>query len=120
MQYENLEVWVRSKQLCVNVYTHFANSRDFGFKDQITRSALSICSNIAEGMEYSTKKEKTRYLQISKASCGEFKTQTIIGMEIGYINKTIGENWLAESETLGRMLGGFIRSLKSDPVTRNP
>ena len=48
---EKLDVWKRSCRLSVDIYKLFANSKDFGFKDQITRSALSIASNIAEGME---------------------------------------------------------------------
>ena len=47
MKCERLDVWKRSCRLSVDVYKCFASSRDFGFKDQITRSSLSIASNIA-------------------------------------------------------------------------
>ncbi len=49
MQFEDLTVWKRSHCLAVFVYKVFCTSTDFGFKDQITRSALSVPSNIAEG-----------------------------------------------------------------------
>jgi len=52
-----------------------ANLKDFGFKDQITRSSLSIASNIAEGMERSTEKEKARFLEIARGSAAELRTQ---------------------------------------------
>jgi len=48
---ENLEVWKRSCRLSVNLYKSLGSCKDYGFKDQITRSALSIPSNIAEGYE---------------------------------------------------------------------
>lgn len=80
MYYENLDVWKRSKSLAVSVYKHLANLRDFGFKDQVTRSALSVSSNIAEGGERFYVKEKKQFFSIAKGSIGEFKSQTYIGI----------------------------------------
>ncbi len=48
---ENLEVWKRACRLSVSIYQVFADSKQYAFKDQITRSAFSIPSNIAEGYE---------------------------------------------------------------------
>ena len=76
MKYEDYAIWQRSKSLAVDVYKELRMLKDWGFKDQITRSALSIPSNIAEGMERRSKKELRHFLTISKGSCGEFKTQT--------------------------------------------
>ena len=90
-----------------------ANLKDFGFKDQITRSSLSIPSKIAEGMERSTEKEKARFLEIARGSAAELKTQIMIGIEIKYINKETGEQWLKETKEISAMLIGLTRSLKS-------
>ena len=113
MPFENLEVWKRAKELSVNIYRSMANLKGFGFKDQITRSSLSIPSNIAEGMERSTEKEKARFLEIAKGSVAELRTQIMIGIEIEYINKEIGELWLKETKEISAMLVGLTRSLKS-------
>lgn len=83
---ENLDVWKRSCRLSVEVYRNFADCRDFGFKDQITRSSLSIGSNIAEGMEKESNKEKMRFIEIAKGSAAELITQVYIGIEIEYRN----------------------------------
>ena len=48
MRFEQLHVWQRSADLACEVYIHFKTSKEFGLKDQITRSALSISSNIAD------------------------------------------------------------------------
>jgi four helix bundle protein len=56
MRCENLDVWKRSCRMSVDIYKYFQESKDFGFKDQITRSSLSIASNIAEGMEKNEKR----------------------------------------------------------------
>ena len=49
MGFEDLEVWKRSVRLSADIYKHFKDLKDYGFRDQITRSGLSIASNIAEG-----------------------------------------------------------------------
>ncbi len=54
MKFEDMDVWKESSRLSVSVYRELANLKDFGFKDQITRSGLSIPSNIAEGFGRST------------------------------------------------------------------
>ena len=45
-KFEDLEVWKRAARLAVDVYKMFSDCKDFGFKDQVTRSALSVASNI--------------------------------------------------------------------------
>ncbi len=111
MKFENLEVWKRSATLSAEIYKALAECRDYGFKDQIARSGLSIPSNIAEGMERNSTKEKQRFLDIAKGSCAELRTQTYIGLEINYIATETGKRWIAESQEISAMLVGLIRAL---------
>ena len=113
MLYENLDVWKRSRQLSIITYQELSSCRDFGFKDQITRSMLSVPSNIAEGCERSSLKERVRFLDIAKASLGEFKTQADIGVEVGFISKEHGLYFLDEASQISKMLGSLISKLKS-------
>jgi len=48
MKFEDMDVWKRSSRLSVDIYRHLVDLKDYGFKDQITRSDLSISSNITE------------------------------------------------------------------------
>ena len=114
MKFEDLDVWKRSARLSADIYKYLAEHKDFGYKDQITRSGLSVPSNIAEGMERNSTKEKIRFLDIAKGSAAELRTQTYIGIEIGYINKDTGKNWISETKEISAMLVGLIRSLKTD------
>jgi four helix bundle protein len=113
MNYEKLEVWQRSVEVSVQVYQLLTNSRDFGFKDQICRSAVSVPSNIAEGCERIHLKEKVNFLSIAKGSVGELKTQLIIGGRIGHIPAKNAEQLIAECETLSRMIGALISHNKN-------
>ena len=111
MNFENLEVWKRSCQLSVEVYTKLKELRDFGFKDQLTRSSLSVPSNIAEGMVKPTVKDKIKYLHIANGSCAEMRTQIYIGIKIGYIQTETGTNWIQETKEISAMLAGLIKKL---------
>ena len=89
-----------------------SNIRDYGFKDQITRSALSIPSNIAEGLERETEKDEARFLYYAKGSAGELVTQIYIGIEINYINKSAGLKLVSESKEIASMIASLIKRRK--------
>jgi four helix bundle protein len=61
MAFEDLDVWKRSAGLSADIYKILSNLKDYSFKDQITRSGLSIPSNIADGMERSSNKDKVQF-----------------------------------------------------------
>ena len=109
-----MEVWRRSSRLSVSIYRELANLTDFGFKDQITRSGLSIPSNIAEGLGRESDKDKRNFLNYAKGSCAELRTQIYIGMEIGYISKKTGTNWIQETQKISSMLSSLMKYLKPD------
>jgi len=117
MLYENLDVWKRSRAMTISVYRTLAECRDFGFKDQITRSMLSVPSNIAEGFERSSIKERIRFIDIAKASMGEFKTQADIGREVGFIERSVASQWIDEAAQLSKMLAGLTQTLKAKDNT---
>lgn len=48
---ENLYIWQESRKVVNGIYSIMTNNRDFSFKDQIQRAAVSIMNNIAEGFE---------------------------------------------------------------------
>ena len=113
MNFETLEVWKRSRQQSADIYKQLKNLRDYGFKDQISRSGLSIPCNIAEAFERGSHKECIAFLLYAKGSCGELRTQIFIGMDIGYIDPKIGEEWLKETKEISLMLGGLIKTRRN-------
>ncbi|ADL55301.1 four helix bundle protein [Gallionella capsiferriformans] len=123
-RFEDLVVWQRAVSLSANLYKELAGLKDFGFRDQITRAGLSIPSNIAEGYERNSSKELANFLNYAKGSAGELRTQIYIGIEVGYIERAVGDAWLLECEEISKMLYGLIRKVKmelqaSDVLTFN-
>ena len=114
-KFMELKVWQRAKDLAVYIYKITKDgevAKDFGFKDQITRSSLSIASNIAEGLEKESDKEKMRFLEIAKGSGAELITQVYIGIEINYIEKTLGISWVKELNEILNMLTGLKKNYR--------
>jgi len=110
--FEELDVWQRSKAIAVTVCRASSACKDWGFRDQIMRSAVSVPSNIAEGAERNGSKEFIYFLGIAKGSLGELRTQIIIGQELEYFNKLEAEKWITETRELSKMLHGLIKSLR--------
>ncbi len=110
MRFEDLDVWKRAMKLSAGIYKELRNLKDYGFKDQITRSGLSIPSNIAEGFERISNRESVNFLSYAKGSCGELRTQIYVGVNIEYINKDKGKEWLQEVNEISAMLNGLIKT----------
>jgi len=114
--FQELKVWQQAKELAVFLYKISGEgpfAKDWGLKDQMRRAVVSIPSNIAEGAERSSDKDFIRFLQYSKGSCGELRTQIYIGIDIGYIDAEKGKEWIQETKEISAMLVGFIKKLSA-------
>lgn len=110
--FEDLEVWKRSCRLAVQVYEILKDCRDFGLKDQLCRSAVSVPSNIAEGAERDSKTEFIRFLHIAKGSAAELRTQICIAQRIGILTSSSQDKLILELKEISAMLQGLINSHK--------
>ena len=88
-RFKELKVWQAAIDLAVEVYTltkKFPKEEKYGLTSQITRSAVSISSNIAEGAGRNSDKEFKQYLAIANGSCCELESQLIIAEKLNYIS----------------------------------
>jgi four helix bundle protein len=110
MKFEDLDVWKRSTRLSAELFNVTRGIKDYSFRDQLTRSGLSVPSNIAEGHERGSLKSTIRFLYIAKASCGELRTQIYIGQEVGYIATEVSKQWVEETKIISKQFAGLIRT----------
>jgi four helix bundle protein len=88
--YKNLNVYQDAKSLVVDVYKLlklFPTEEKYALCDQIRRAVISITSNIAEGMNRMSDKEKTHFLGIAYASMMEVDSQLDVSVELGYLTQ---------------------------------
>ena len=52
-RFEDILAWQRARDLARRIYNQFGCSKDYGFKDQIQRAAVSVMNNIAEDLSVS-------------------------------------------------------------------
>lgn len=96
--FEDIEVWKKAVELCQKIYLLSENSslnKDFGLRDQIRKSAISIPSNIAKG------------------SCGELRTQLFLANKIKHINEQTHNELRENCLEISKQLSNFIKYLKS-------
>ena len=111
-KFMELKVWQRAKDLAVYIYKITREgeiARDFGLRDQIRKAAVSIPSNIAEGDELGSNKQAIKFFYISKGSSAELLTQSIIALEIEYLDKKIFAHIETECTAISGMLGRLIK-----------
>jgi four helix bundle protein len=86
-RFEDIESWKEARLLVKHVYQYLSESRDFGFKDQIQRAAVSVMANIAEGFDRGSNKEFVQYLVIARGSLAEVKSLSYAALDIGYLTE---------------------------------
>ena len=81
---ENLFIWNESRKVVNSIYFIMQNCRDYGFRDQIQRAAVSIMNNIAEGFESGTDAKFIYFLNIAKGSCSEVNSMLYLCEDFRY------------------------------------
>ena len=71
---ENLFIWKEARIVVNDIYELTKNCKDYAFKDQLQRAAISIMNNIAEGSESGSDAKYINFLKISKGSCSEVRS----------------------------------------------
>ena len=115
-KFEDIKAWQKARELASAIYKLCREgelARDFGLRDQIRRSAVSVQSNIAEGFGREGNKEFIRFLKIAKGSACEFRSQLYNLLDADYIDQPTFEKLYGISEETERLVGGFIKYLKS-------
>lgn len=109
--FEELDVWKRACRLSVDILKLVEPLKLYALKDQMSRSSISIASNVAEGAEREGDKEFRRFLIIAKGSAGELRTQLYIGLRSGYFEELQVMPLIKEAREISSMLKGLIKSL---------
>ena len=112
--FEDLYIWQKAIEFCKEIYliTEKNGLRgDFGLKDQMRRSAVSIPSNIAEGFERRSRKEYLNFLNIAKGSAGEIRTQLFVAFQVGYLEETEHEVLREKSKFLSGSISNHMKSI---------
>ncbi len=101
--FEDMIVWQKSREFVKEIYKTFQTCKDYSFRDQIQRAAISVMNNLAEGFERKGDKEMARFWTISLSSCAEVRSMLYAGEDLKYVST-------AKANEL-RLLGMLIRKM---------
>jgi four helix bundle protein len=115
-KFYNLQVWHKSRQLILTTYSlleNFPEHEKYAMCSQLRRSVNSISANIAEGTGRRTLKDFVNFLYIAQGSLEESKSFFIIANDLNYIDNKNYALLKEQSDEIGRMLNGLIKSLQN-------
>ena len=117
INYKKLKVWQLGfdiSKACYSLVLLFPKEEKYALTVQITRAAVSIPSNIAEGSSRGSAKEYARFLEISLGSSYELETQLLLAEVLGYGDVTLTKSILYMLSQEQKMLLAFLRKIKTD------
>jgi len=119
--FRNMQIWKDAMDLAQSVYEiteHLPKMETYGIISQMTRAAVSVPSNIAEGSGRSNK-DFAHFLSIALGSLFELNTQIMLSERIGYIDNEQSVGLQSKADKLQMMISGFKRRLEeggNDPI----
>jgi four helix bundle protein len=115
MHYRELIVWQKAMEAAREVYRlapRLPREETYGMRSQITRAAVSIPANIAEGWARESDREKAQFLAIAQGSLAETETLLTLSEEIGWFPTTETRRLRGLLDEVSRMLTTMRRNLR--------
>ncbi len=112
--FKKLLIWQKAMEVVHRVYRaveKFPQEERFGLRSQVTRSAVSIAANIAEGSAKNSEKEKKLYMERASGSSFELETHMLIVEKMNWLEEEEKNHVLKLIEEEQKMLSAFIDKL---------
>jgi four helix bundle protein len=111
-KFEDLIAWQKAQDVAVLIYELFSDHRDFGFKNQICRAAVSISNNISEGFGSKGQKEFVQFLHIALGASSEVKSMVYLAERLEYIDQNQKGKILDVVDETNKLIYGPIKSIR--------
>lgn len=119
-KFQDIIAWQKAINIAVEIYRHFHNSKEYAFKDQICKAAISISNNIAEGFDRSSDADFIRFLYIAKGSCSELQSMICLANKLNFLTEELQSSLNQQSDEISRLIRGLIKSIsKKDHTETN-
>jgi four helix bundle protein len=112
--HKKLDVWKKSIDFVSLIYEEtksYPRDEEFGLKSQLRRAAVSVPSNIAEGLTRKTPNDKLHFLNIAQASLSEIDTQLEISLRLRYLDEPMYCTTEEQLVQIQKLLSGLVRKI---------
>jgi len=113
--YRRLIAYQKAKEVVKRSYKllkRFPAEERYAMSDQLRRPSVSITSNIAEGINRYSVKDKSHFIEIAYGSLMEVSSQFEIAEDLGYITSEDRLSMDQQIEEVARLLSGLQNSYK--------
>jgi four helix bundle protein len=114
--FKELSIWQKGIEIAVKTFQltdTFPKEDKYGISQQMTRSGVSIPSNIAEGSSRRSEKDYARFIEISLGSSFELETQLVISEKLSKGDQILLQQLKEDISDQQKMLTGFQQKLNS-------
>ena len=115
-KFEEIKAWQKARIATKKVYEITSNERfvkDFGLRDQIRRSCVSIMANIAEGQGRNSDKEFANFLNFAHGSIAETQSHLYIALDLDYLNQNSFQEIYDLLEEVAKMTMALMKHLRN-------
>jgi len=112
--FRQLQIWQEGMAVAKSTYLSIEalpSTEKFGLISQISRCAVLVPSNIAEGSSRSSNKEFSHFLSIALGSLFELETQLLLSVELNYLNSKNIEKLIMDIIQLQKRVSTFKKTL---------
>lgn len=113
--YKKLDTWKQAMELLKDVYlltASYPKEEQYSLTSQTRRAAISVPTNIAEGMGRQYKKDTLQFLHISRGSLYELETLFSIAAAVNILQEQDYNEISSKINTCLRLLNGFITHIE--------
>jgi four helix bundle protein len=113
--YRKLIAYQKAKEVVKRTYKllkKFPAEERWAMCDQLRRASISITSNIAEGINRYSVKDKSHFIEMSYGSLMEVSSQFEIAEDLGYITKEDRLSMDQLIEEVARLLSGLQKTYR--------
>jgi four helix bundle protein len=112
--FKELKIWQKGLDIAVAAFkltSSFPKEEKYGITSQITRAAVSIPSNIAEGSSRLSEKDYHRFMEISLGSSFELETHILIAQAVAFGDSASKNQLLKDIDEEQKMIMSFMNKL---------
>jgi four helix bundle protein len=115
--FRKLRVWQAARELAIEAHrvtTRMRGVKSAALRDQLTRAAMSVPTNIVEGSAHESPREFARFLQYALASVSELEGHVQLARDLELMTEQDFTPFLTRIVDVRKMLHGLLKTVKGD------
>ncbi|MDR1826633.1 MAG: four helix bundle protein [Rickettsiales bacterium] len=116
---DDMDVYKLGHEITLTIYKEtgkFPKSELFGLTAQMRRAAVSINSNLSEGVARKTNGEYKHFIGIARGSASELKYQIIVSKDLGFMTEDVANKLIGNTDRVKMMLSKLMQSLNESRI----